>query len=61
MKWNRRRAYLGALVGGFSGPFVILAQSLLPSAFLRVSIAMSLAFIIAVSVNKQMEYVDEAE
>ena len=61
MKWSRRRAYVGALVGGFSGPLVISTQSLLPSVFLRVLITVSLAFIIAVSVNKQIEQVDETE
>ncbi|WP_217491057.1 hypothetical protein, partial [Vibrio cidicii] len=61
MKWNRKRAYLGAIIGGLSGPFVISTKSILPSPFLRVAIAVCLALLIAVSVNKQIDYVDETE
>ncbi|KQA16162.1 hypothetical protein AAY52_17450 [Vibrio metoecus] len=61
MKWSSRRAYLGAISGGFAGPFVISTQSLIPSTFLRISIAIIFAMVLAVSVSKQIEYIDETE
>ncbi len=61
MKWSRRRTYLGAISGGFAGPFVISTQSLIPSTFLRISIAIIFAIALAVSVSKQIEYIGETE
>ncbi|TKE96207.1 hypothetical protein [Vibrio kanaloae] len=61
MKWSGRRTYIGAISGGFAGPFVISTQSIIPSAFVRISIAIVFAIVLAVSVNKQIEYIDETE
>lgn len=61
MKWSKRRVYLGTAIAGFAGPFVISTQPLIPSTFLRVSVAIIFAFVLAISVSKQIEYIDETE
>ncbi|EMW8524193.1 hypothetical protein HYN76_23265 [Vibrio parahaemolyticus] len=61
MKWGKRRVNLGTVIAGFSGPFVISTQSLIASTFLRVSIVIIFAFVLAISVSKQIEYIDETE
>ncbi|MFA0570721.1 hypothetical protein [Vibrio gallaecicus] len=61
MRWSGRRTYIGAISGGFAGPFVISTQSMIPSTFIRISIAIVFAMVLAVSVNKQIEYIDETE
>lgn len=61
MKWSGRRAYVGAICGGFAGPFIISTQSIIPSTFIRISIAVIFSIVVATSVNKQIEYIDETE
>ena len=61
LKWSIRRAYLGAISGGLAGPFVTSTQALIPSTLLRLSIAIIFVIVIAISVNKQIEYIDETE
>ncbi len=61
MKWSRRRVYIGALSGGLSGLFVFSMESQIPSTSFRATIVLVAAVVLAVSVNKQIEYIDEAE
>ncbi|MGI2947459.1 hypothetical protein [Vibrio diabolicus] len=61
LKWTKRRTLLAGLSGGFSGSFVVLSSSIIPSIWLRIAIAMVVAMALAFFVPNQIALAYENE